>query len=120
MWWPRSYLELRGGSRSRSRGDTWWPRSCTEPGGGATATRGAPRAALSREASAGAVGTRGAPRAAMPFILTWRLYAGVPDLQGTNSGPQAHLRRACEPTSGVNSSTPHLVILNFLLGSLKR
>jgi hypothetical protein len=45
------------------------------------------------------------------------LYVGVPDLQGTNSGPQVHLRRGCEPIGGTNSSAPHLVILNFYLDS---
>jgi hypothetical protein len=44
------------------------------------------------------------------------LYVGVPDLQGTDSGPQAHLGRGNEPAGGTNYSTPRSVI-NFLLGS---
>jgi hypothetical protein len=38
----------------------------------------------------------------LSFILTWSLYVGVSDLQGTDSGPRAHLRRGCEPTGGDN------------------
>jgi hypothetical protein len=52
-----------------------------------------------------------------PFVLTWNLYAGVPGLQGTDSGPQAHLGRGCEPAGGAKFSVPRSVILIFLLGS---
>jgi hypothetical protein len=31
---------------------------------------------------------------------------GVPGLQGTDSGPRAHLRRGYEPTGGANVSFP--------------
>jgi hypothetical protein len=34
------------------------------------------------------------------------LYAGVPDLQGADRGPRAHLRRAYEPAGGANFSAP--------------
>jgi hypothetical protein len=36
------------------------------------------------------------------FILTWSLYPGVTGRQGTNSGPQAHLGRGCEPVGGAS------------------
>jgi hypothetical protein len=51
------------------------------------------------------------------LVLTQSLYVGIPDLQGTGSGPRAHLERDYEPAGGANSSKPHSVILNFLLGS---
>jgi hypothetical protein len=57
---------------------------------------------------------------ASPFVLTWSLYAGVPGLQGTDSGPWAHLGRGCEPAGGANFSAPRSVILIFLLGSRRR
>jgi hypothetical protein len=91
-----------------------------EVGAGATVTCDAPRAALSQEEGVGVTGRRGGPGAALPFVLTWSLYAEVPGLQGTDSGPRAHLRRGCKPAGGVNSSVPRLVTLNCLLGSLKR
>jgi hypothetical protein len=57
---------------------------------------------------------------ASPFVLTWNLYAGVPGLQGTDSGPRAHLGRGCEPAGGANFLAPRSVILIFLLGSRRR
>jgi hypothetical protein len=36
------------------------------------------------------------------FVWTWSLYAGVSDLQGTDSGPRAHLGRGCEPAGGAS------------------
>jgi hypothetical protein len=47
---------------------------------------------------------------ASPLVLTWSLYAGVPDLQGSDSGPWAHLVGGCEPPSGANIFLPALVI----------
>jgi hypothetical protein len=44
------------------------------------------------------------------------LVCGVPGLQGTDSGPLAHLGRGYEPAGGANSSVSRSVILNFLLG----
>jgi hypothetical protein len=38
----------------------------------------------------------------LSFVLTWSLYVGVSDLQGTDSGPQAHPGRGCELTGGIN------------------
>jgi hypothetical protein len=35
-------------------------------------------------------------------ILTWSLYAGVPGLQGTDSGPRAHPGRGHEPVGGAS------------------
>jgi hypothetical protein len=55
-----------------------------------------------------------------PFVLTWNLYTGVPGLQGTDSGPRAHLGRGCEPAGGANFSAPCSAILIFLLGSRRR
>jgi hypothetical protein len=37
----------------------------------------------------------------LPFILTSSLYAGVPGLQGIDSGPRAHLGEAANPWVGV-------------------
>jgi hypothetical protein len=51
---------------------------------------------------------------ALLLVLTLSLYAGVPALQGTDSGPWTHLRRGCEPAGGANSSAPRSVILSFL------
>jgi hypothetical protein len=48
-----------------------------------------------------------------PFVLTWNLYAGVPGLQGTDSGPRGHLRRGSEPAGGANFLAPRSVILIF-------
>jgi hypothetical protein len=45
-----------------------------------------------------------------PLVLTLSLYAGVPDLQGTDSGPRAHLRGGCESPGGVNIFLPALLI----------
>jgi hypothetical protein len=42
---------------------------------------------------------------------------GVPDLQGTDSGPWPHLGRGNELTSGATISPPYAAILNFYLGS---
>jgi hypothetical protein len=41
------------------------------------------------------------------------LYAGVPGPQGTDSGPQAHLRRSNEIAGGANISFPRLAFLRF-------
>jgi hypothetical protein len=41
----------------------------------------------------------------------------VPDPQGINSGPRAHLKRGNEPAGGATISPPHVAILNFYLGS---
>jgi hypothetical protein len=49
--------------------------------------------------------------------LGLKLVCGVPGLQGTDSGSRPHLERGCKPVGGANSSTPLLVILNFLLDS---
>jgi hypothetical protein len=57
---------------------------------------------------------------ASPFVLTWNLYAGVPGLQGADSGPRPHLGRGCEPAGGANFSAPRSIILIFLLGSRRR
>jgi hypothetical protein len=48
------------------------------------------------------------------------VYAGVPDLQGADRGPWAHLERGCEPIGEANFSAPRSVILNFLLASQRR
>jgi hypothetical protein len=54
------------------------------------------------------------------FILTWNLYTGVPGLQGTDSGPWAHLERGSEPVVGPTSLFPRcfleLSILVFEAG----
>jgi hypothetical protein len=50
---------------------------------------------------------------ALLLVLTESLYVGVPGLQGTDSGPRAHLGRGYEPADGANSSTCSSVILNF-------
>jgi hypothetical protein len=42
----------------------------------------------------------------LPRVLTWSLYAGVPGLQGTGSGPYAHLERGFEPAGGANILFP--------------
>jgi hypothetical protein len=34
-------------------------------------------------------------------------------MQGTDSGPRAHLGRGSEPIGGANSSTPSSITLNF-------
>jgi hypothetical protein len=57
---------------------------------------------------------------ASPFALTWNLYAEVPDLQSTDSGPRAHLERGCEPAGGANFSALRSIILIFLLCSRRR
>jgi hypothetical protein len=69
-------------SRKARAGDMWRPWSCPEPGGRSRGLR-----------------TRGH---ALSFVLTWSLYERVPDPQGTDSGPQAHPGRGCEPTGGPN------------------
>jgi hypothetical protein len=47
------------------------------------------------------------------LVLTYSLYVGVPNIQGADRGHRAHLGRGCEPTGGVNFSTPRSVILSF-------
>jgi hypothetical protein len=47
------------------------------------------------------------------LVLDLSLYVGVLGLQGTDSGPQAHLRRGCEPTGGANTSFPHSAFLKL-------
>jgi hypothetical protein len=81
----------------------------------------------------GAQGARGSPKAApgpgggnwsheacghpctsvLPFILTRSFYVGVPILQGTNSCPQAHLKRGCEPVGGA-SILSRAIFLSFV------
>jgi hypothetical protein len=51
------------------------------------------------------------------LVLTYSLYARVPGIQGIDRGPRSHLGRGYEPTGWANSSVPHSIILNFLLGS---
>jgi hypothetical protein len=51
------------------------------------------------------------------LILDLSLYAGVPSLQGTYSGPRAHLGGGCEPTGGAKFMAPRSITLIFLLGS---
>jgi hypothetical protein len=57
---------------------------------------------------------------ASPFVLTWNLYAGVPGLQGIDSGLRAHLGRGSEPTGGANISFPALLFGTLYLGIAKR
>jgi hypothetical protein len=123
-------LELpRTGQRELERQDTWRPRSCPGLGSGSWSgrTRGGPRAAPGWAAGARAAGHVAAPelpragqREPEPQD-TWRRRSspqqGVPDLQGTDSGPRAHLGRGCERVGGANFSAPRSVILIFLLGS---
>jgi hypothetical protein len=45
----------------------------------------------------------------LPFVLPM----GVPDLQGTDSGPWAHPWRGCEPAGGA-SIFSHAPFLNFV------
>jgi hypothetical protein len=45
-----------------------------------------------------------------PLVLTWSLYEGIPGLQGTDSGPWAHLRGSYEPTGRANIFLPVLLI----------
>jgi hypothetical protein len=47
--------------------------------------------------------------------LDLELVCRVPNLQGTDRGPRAHLERPCEPAGGANSLTPLSVILSFYL-----
>jgi hypothetical protein len=84
-----------------------------EAGVGAMGARGAPGAALSREVGAGAAGTRSGLGAALPFVLTWSLYAGVSDPQGTDSGPWAHLGRRYKPAGGANILS-HVAFLSLV------
>jgi hypothetical protein len=51
-----------------------------------------------------------------PSVLTWSLYAGVPDLQGTDSGPRAHLGRVSEPVVGPTSLFPRCFFGTLHLG----
>jgi hypothetical protein len=91
-----------------TRGD---PRAAPSRGAaaGAVGTHDSPGAAPSREAGAVAVGTRGSPEAnprlggrSRSHCLDLKLVRGVPDTQGTDSGPRAHPRIGCEPTGGAN------------------
>jgi hypothetical protein len=50
-----------------------------------------------------------------PFVLTWNLYAGVPGLQGTDSGPRAHLKRGSEPVVGPTSLFPRCFLELYIL-----
>jgi hypothetical protein len=68
----------------------------------AAGTPGGLGAALSREAGA--------------IVLTWSLYAGVPGPQGTDSGPQAHPGRGCEPTGGANILSPRSLSESLCVG----
>jgi hypothetical protein len=76
----------------------------------AAGARGGPGAAPSQEREPelrGRLATSELPLAGRrePF-LTWSLYTGVPDSQGTDSGPWAHPRRGCEPVGGANILSP--------------
>jgi hypothetical protein len=51
------------------------------------------------------------------LVLNLSLDAGIPSLQGTDSGLQTDLGGGCEPTGGAKFSAPRLITLNFLLGS---
>jgi hypothetical protein len=81
--------------------ETWQHRSLPQSGGEVRSRRTRGRAWMH----------------ALLLVLTLSLYVGVPGLQGTDSGPRAYLGRGCEPTGGVNSSTPRSIILNILHGS---
>jgi hypothetical protein len=48
---------------------------------------------------------------ALLLALAWRLYAGVPGLQGTDSGPRTHLRRGGKPAGGAKIFFPRAVLL---------
>jgi hypothetical protein len=47
------------------------------------------------------------------LCLDLELICGVPDLQGADKGPRAHLGRGCEPAGGANFLTTRSVILSF-------
>jgi hypothetical protein len=96
-------------------------------------THGSTRALLSREVGTGAMGHVAAPKPSsvgrrgselrdtwqhiLLLVLASCLYAGVPSLQGTDSGSRAHLRRGNEFAGGAITSPSRLDILNFYLGS---
>jgi hypothetical protein len=62
---------------------------------------------LSREAGAGTAVAHGSVWThILPFVFAWSMYTRVPDLQGTDSGPQAHLGRGSEPAGGANIFFP--------------
>jgi hypothetical protein len=48
---------------------------------------------------------------ALLLTVVWILYAGVPGLQGTDSGPWAHLRRGREPAGGAKIFFPCAILL---------
>jgi hypothetical protein len=50
------------------------------------------------------------------LYLDLKLVRGVPDLQGTNSGPRAHLRGGSEFAGGANIFFPRVAFLKFHLG----
>jgi hypothetical protein len=86
----RSCPKPGGGRQSSGTRGAPGAALCREAGAGAQATHDAPGAALSQEVGVGAVGTRGVPGAALTFVLTWSLYAGVPDPQGIDSMNSMH------------------------------
>jgi hypothetical protein len=47
------------------------------------------------------------------LVLDLSVYVGVPGLQGTDSGPRAHLGRGCEPAGGANTSFPRSAFLKL-------
>jgi hypothetical protein len=105
-----------------TRGD---PRAAPSRGAatGAAGTHGSPGAAPSREAGAVTVGIRGSPGVnprpggrSRSHCLDLKLVCGVPDTQGTNSGPRAHPRRGCEPTGGANIPFPCSLSKSCTLG----
>jgi hypothetical protein len=128
---PKPTLAERRGLKLRN---TWKRRSSTQEGGEARGhgTRGSTGAHLSKEVRFGATEHVAAPEPTSAWrcgpklqLVWWRVYArpapcldlelvcGVPDLQGANRGPRAHLGRGYEPAGGANFSTPRSIILSF-------
>jgi hypothetical protein len=50
------------------------------------------------------------------LCLVSKLYMGIPDLQGTDSGPRTYLGGGSEPIGGANIFFPHTTFLKFHLG----
>jgi hypothetical protein len=96
---------------------TWRSQSCREPWWRELELRGTWRLRSCPMSGDGSRGTRGHVRPSCLSSLTWSLYAGVPDLHGTDSGPRSHLGRGYEHAGGANSLAPRSIILNFLLDS---
>jgi hypothetical protein len=89
-WWPGAALSQEADARAAGTRGAPGAALCREAGAGAQATHGSPRAALSREVGVGAAGTRGVPGSTLTFVLTWSLYAWVPDPQGIDSMSSMH------------------------------